>query len=202
MENLSNNNVHRSVKPQILSVFGDIALAIGPEFKRFLDMVLMTLMQASQLQVDKNDYDLVDYINELRENCLEAYTGIVQGLKGDKDNANPDVFLLQPHVQYMIQFIMVIASDPDITDSLIAACAGLIGDLTSAFGGAIVPLIDNEVINNLLLKGKRSKVGKTKTLCVWAIKEVRKLKLGTPSSTTGPAPGAMNAVGAVPPTDS
>ena len=26
---------------------------------------------------------MVDYLNELRENCLEAYTGIVQGLKGE-----------------------------------------------------------------------------------------------------------------------
>jgi len=26
---------------------------------------------------------MIDYVNELRENCLEAYTGIVQGLKGE-----------------------------------------------------------------------------------------------------------------------
>lgn len=51
LENLGNCSVHRSVKPQILSVFGDIVLSIGPEFKKYLDIVLSTLAQASQAQV-------------------------------------------------------------------------------------------------------------------------------------------------------
>ena len=31
----------------------------------------------------QNDYEMVDYFNELREGVIEAYTGIVQGLKGE-----------------------------------------------------------------------------------------------------------------------
>ena len=51
MANLSDNSVHRTVKPQILSVFGDMALAIGPDFVKYLDLVMTPLMQASQCQV-------------------------------------------------------------------------------------------------------------------------------------------------------
>jgi importin subunit beta-1 len=53
LENLSNNDVHRMVKPQVLSVFGDIALALGLDFKKYLEVVLQTLMQASHAQVDR-----------------------------------------------------------------------------------------------------------------------------------------------------
>ncbi len=34
-------------------MFGDIALAVGSEFKKYLEVVLNTLQQASQAQVDK-----------------------------------------------------------------------------------------------------------------------------------------------------
>ncbi|GAB1607726.1 importin subunit beta-1 isoform X1 [Argonauta hians] len=176
VQNLGDETVHRSVKPQILSVFGDIALAIGSYFKNYMVVVLNTLQQASQAQVDKTDYDTIDYLNELREGCLEAYTGIVQGLKGDADQINPDVNLIQPHVGHMISFIEHIAQDEDHSDSNVAACCGLIGDLCAAFGAAMMPFVDKDSIQGLLTKGRRSKVSKAKTLASWATKEIRKLK--------------------------
>ncbi|XP_035206788.1 importin subunit beta-1-like isoform X2 [Stegodyphus dumicola] len=176
MENLSNAGVHRSVKPQILSVFGDIALAIGPHFRKYLDIVIQTLLQASQTQAEKNDYDMIDYVNELREGCLEAYTGIIQGLKGDQSTPSSEVNVVQPHVPYIVQFITHIAQDPDHSDGTLAASAGVIGDLCLAFGQSMLPLLDNEIINDLLTKGRRSKTSKTKTLATWATKEIRRLK--------------------------
>jgi len=182
LSNLGDNNVHRTVKPQILSVFGDVALAIGPEFRKYLEHVLQTLMQASQAQVDRSDYDMLDYLNELREGCLEAYTGIIQGLKGDGSGGDGahDLAIVQPHVAYIVQFITVVARDSEHSDASVAASAGLIGDLCSAFGGAaIVTLLDVEPISDLLTAGRRSKTSKTKTLSTWATKEIRKLKNAT-----------------------
>lgn len=176
LENLGDNSVHRSVKPQILSVFGDIVLTIGPEFKKYLDIVLQTLSQASQAQVDRNDYDMVDYLNELREGVLDAYTGIIQGLKGDGPTPNPDVMLLEPHIPFIVQFITVVALDVDHSDGTVAVAAGLVGDLCSAFGTSMLPLLDREPINEMLTLGRRSRVSRTKTLATWATKELRKVK--------------------------
>ena len=70
----------------------------------------------------------MEYLNELRECCLEAYTGIVQGLKGeDKETIGQDVQLLMPHVPQMITFVTVIARDREKSDGTISAAAGLIG---------------------------------------------------------------------------
>lgn len=176
LENLSDESVHRSVKPQILSVFGDIVLSIGPEFKKYLDIVLSTLAQASQAQVDRNDYDMVEYLNELREGVLDAYTGIIQGLKGDGPTPNADVLILEPHIPFIIQFITVVAQDTEHSDGTVAVAAGIVGDLCTAFGAPMLMLLDLEPINEMLAQGRRSRVNRTKTLATWATKELRKLK--------------------------
>ncbi|XP_074627708.1 importin subunit beta-1-like [Acropora palmata] len=178
LENLADGNVHRSVKPQILSVFGDIALAIGVNFKNYFEVVIATLNQASITNVDKGDYDMVDYLNDLREGCLEAYTGIIQGLKGDspEGTVNPDLTLVQPHIMHIIAFIELVSGDQDHSESNVSSACGLVGDICSAFGAQVHPLLEKQAINELLQEGRRSKTHKTKQVATWATKEMRKLK--------------------------
>jgi importin subunit beta-1 len=93
--------MNRDVKPLILSTFGDIALAIGGHFEKYLMVVMSMLAQACMTEVDpvrprvlsprlvlhtdlrQNNYDLVDFLNALRESIFEAYTGIFQGMRSD-----------------------------------------------------------------------------------------------------------------------
>ncbi|NXF81756.1 IMB1 protein, partial [Sclerurus mexicanus] len=125
----------------------------------------------------QSDYDMVDYLNELREGCLEAYTGIIQGLKGDQENVHPDVMLVQPRVEFILSYIDHIAGDEDHTDGVVACAAGLIGDLCTAFGKDVLKLVEaRPMIHELLTEGRKSKTNKTKTLATWATKELRKLK--------------------------
>ena len=81
----------------------------------------------------QSDYDLVDYLNELRHGCLEAYTGIIQGLKGDEsaqatmNGPGNDLSIVKPHVPHIVNFIIMIAQDPDKSEDCVTSCAGLIG---------------------------------------------------------------------------
>jgi len=182
LTNLSDASVHRSVKPHILSVFGDIALSIGTDFSKYLSIVLQTLQQAAEAQVDKANYDMVDYLNELRESCLEAYTGIIQGLKGENEKEiSEEVGLMKPHIEFIVSFVAEVASDEDHSEGTVASSAGLIGDLCIAFAPtcavSLATLIDSKPsIGNLLIEGRRSKTNKTKSLAAWGSKELRKLK--------------------------
>ncbi|XP_053607169.1 importin subunit beta-1 [Plodia interpunctella] len=176
LENLGDPSIHRSVKPQILSVFGDIALGIGPDFAKYFDVVMTMLLQASNAQVDRNDYDMVEYLGELRESVLEAYTGIIQGLKGSGGEIRTDVALVEPHVPAIVSFMTLVGSEPERTDGHMSVIAGLTGDLCTVFGHRVLPLLETRPLLDLLQAARRSRTPRTKTLANWATKEIRKLK--------------------------
>jgi len=66
---------------------GDIALAIGPQFAKYLPFAMPMLQSASELtcQQGMNDAveELVDYNNQLRAGIFEAYAGIFVSFMGN-----------------------------------------------------------------------------------------------------------------------
>ncbi|KAJ7036724.1 armadillo-type protein [Mycena alexandri] len=127
LENLQSEVLNRNVKISILSGFGDIAIAIGPSFEPFLDTTMSVLRQAGVLQPNPLDYDLMDYVNQLREGILEAYTGLVSGFK---------VAVLLPYVDSILELIHRCSLDEERTDAQMKLSFGLIGDLAEALQGS------------------------------------------------------------------
>jgi hypothetical protein len=106
LTNLQSPDVHRNVKPQILSAFGDIALAIGDRFEKYLQHVVSMLQSAMQLSVQQQqgaDEDLIDYNNLLRHGILEAWAGMFNGLSKDKAEA-----YLKPYAPPLLEFVEAI----------------------------------------------------------------------------------------------
>jgi hypothetical protein len=58
-------------------------LAIGSKFEAYVTLTMNILDQAGQSlsQLDGGDYAAIDYGSSLREGIVEAYVGIVQGMK-------------------------------------------------------------------------------------------------------------------------
>mmetsp|Transcript_25359 Transcript_25359/g.58536 ORF Transcript_25359/g.58536 Transcript_25359/m.58536 type:complete len:807 (+) Transcript_25359:242-2662(+) len=122
LENLQNPNLNRSVKPDVLSCIGDVALAINGAFEPYLQATLTMLLQASQTKAPDDDDDLIEYVNGLREGILEAYTGIIQGLKdGNK------VDLLVPYTEHMMGFLEMLANDPNHDEAVLRTSIGCLG---------------------------------------------------------------------------
>jgi len=179
--------IDRNVKPQIVAAIGDAALAIGPDFSQYLAPVMDALQQAASFEVSTNDYEMLDYQTDLRESCLDAFTGIIQGLKGTDENSNPQasqVRALEQYLPFIFDFLCKIAENTeDMTDSLLKNACGLIGDISMVFGSMIpqnqlMQAFSTQGVQSLLQLGNRSRVDRTKRLAGWAIRQIRKIERG------------------------
>lgn len=148
LENLQNPILNRAVKPPVLSCFGDIALAIGGNFEPYLQVTLMMCMQAQATIAPEDDDELIDYVNFLREGVLDAYTGIIQGLKdGNKGE------LLAPYVESIFGFLETLANDLNRDESLLKASIGCLGDISSTLQGRVRDYVSKPFVQQLVEEG-------------------------------------------------
>jgi len=167
--NLQSKDLERSVKPPILSAFGDIALAIGGQFERYLEVVMRIIKQASDMVISTNystidDVDFLDYMNSLREAIFEAYTGIVQGLRTDRKGD-----LIQPYVANILLLVQHVAADPRRSEAVARCAIGLCGDLASTLRNRVRNELHKSFVEQLINETlQRHQQDETKDTVEWA----------------------------------
>lgn len=125
IEILRNPALNRSVKPPVLSCFGDIALAVEGDYERYAISSLQMIIQAAGAcgSIATDDEEIVEYMNQLRESVLEALTGIVQGL-----GAAQKAGILLECAQQICAFLATLANDLTTrTEAVTTGAVGLIG---------------------------------------------------------------------------
>ncbi|XP_073525876.1 uncharacterized protein [Phyllobates terribilis] len=140
LKDLSSNELHRSVKPPIFSCFGDIALAIGDNFEKYLMYAMSMLQSAADLSARAagGDDEMTEYTNLLRNGILEAFSGIFQGFKSSSKTQ-----LLIPFAQHIIQFLDRIYLEKDMDDAVMKTAIGMLGDLADTLGSSASSLIQH-----------------------------------------------------------
>ncbi|XP_076925386.1 importin subunit beta-1-like [Bidens hawaiensis] len=133
LKDLSSGDLHRSVKPPIFSCFGDMALAIGPHFEKYVSYAMPMMQGAAEVcaQIDVNDEEMVDYGNQLKRSIFEAYSGILQGFKLSKAE------IMLPHASHLLKFVEVVVKDPHRDLGVVRAAVAVLGDLADALGSNV-----------------------------------------------------------------
>eukprot|EP00177_Eucheuma_denticulatum_P001623 GFKZ01002918.1.p1 GENE.GFKZ01002918.1~~GFKZ01002918.1.p1 ORF type:complete len:900 (-),score=168.63 GFKZ01002918.1:226-2877(-) len=171
LEALKSSALERSVKPPILSCFGDIAMAVKGSFEKYLKQVMECMKQAAEssvrMEVSPEDYDSQEWILQLREAIFEAYIGIINGLRDEGKQE-----LLTPYVEWILTFCEVIvdnlAQPSDLPDDIIKPVAGLCGDLVEAVPGIKAHLSSKNWLASLVNRGANSPDERTKEVSKWA----------------------------------
>lgn len=139
--NLQNPKVDRKIKAAIMTTFGDISLAITGEFEKFLAPILGMLQEASMTRLEDgppDNEDWIDYLNSLREGVLEAYAGIIHGLRESNK-----IHLFKEHVNGVLDFVRRITDDNSASDDVMKQGVCVVGDLIMVFQHELTMYLSN-----------------------------------------------------------
>eukprot|EP01104_Vermistella_antarctica_P019249 TRINITY_DN7457_c0_g1_i1.p1 TRINITY_DN7457_c0_g1~~TRINITY_DN7457_c0_g1_i1.p1 ORF type:complete len:856 (+),score=257.83 TRINITY_DN7457_c0_g1_i1:379-2946(+) len=167
LTNLKNGNLDRDVKPRIMLTLSDIALEIGAGFAPFLNDVFFLLDDACKVDLPRDDYDHIDYLNTLRESILTAYSGMLIGLEKSNKQAQ---FL--PCVQNLVPWIVRFVIDPITTDQVKFVAIGLIGDIARSLKAEAAHLYKTKEVVQFLHETIQGKDASLKELANYSYQQV------------------------------
>jgi len=171
LSNLGNKDINRRIKPPVICCLGDIALAIGGNYERYLGFVMQQIVPVSMAQLPADaSYDDVEYVQNFRESICEAYTAILNGLGPD---SKADLFL--PSLNSVIPFLDMLSKDENSSPAAIKAALDLIYDMATNLGAKMGPAIRQPCIAALINQGLSSKEGDVKASAQEAKQAVKQL---------------------------
>eukprot|EP01126_Amoeba_proteus_P002905 TRINITY_DN10945_c0_g4_i3.p1 TRINITY_DN10945_c0_g4~~TRINITY_DN10945_c0_g4_i3.p1 ORF type:complete len:388 (-),score=80.33 TRINITY_DN10945_c0_g4_i3:106-1269(-) len=141
--------LHVSVKAAIISLFGDIAMAIGDNYKIYMEHVMAvvkvttdSLIQTQWEEMD--DYEAIEMMNLLRQALSEAYQGLIQGV-GETNSS-----LFRPYVDTVMSFVAHVSQDVRRSESVTIGAVGIIGDLIDIYQEEMKQLMSQPFILKFL----------------------------------------------------
>jgi len=173
-----------TIKPHILSCFGDIAMAIGGvPFVTYAKQVMEAINQATVVaarSTAEEDFDVIDDTNDLRDGCLEAYVGILIALKGTAAQPHQNIQLFFPVCEHIIGFITACLQDTEVSDKVVGSAVGLVGDMIDTYkqtGPDGRPLatkfLSAQFCQGLMRMATQSEA--SEKLCPWVMQLMRKV---------------------------
>lgn len=167
---LRSPQIHRQVKPTAITAIGEVALAVGGAFVPYLETTMNILSQAGSTSASANDLALNEFVWTMREAIVDAFIGIMNGLKA----ADPTPFL--QFVPGILGFLRTCLAEEDRTEEFVTSSLGLIGDFGDTYKAAVRDELNAEWIQTAIQIGRQRGASKhSRTNAAYAQKTIRDL---------------------------
>lgn len=146
LSNLEKGTVSTDVKIQSVASLADLASNSGAAFLEYLPTVWTYIDQAAAASVSQvheaDNPDLWEYLIELRESILQFYVGLLQGLSEAKSADH-----ISSHIPKIVDFALYSTQENfKPTVDMFVTSLGLIGDIVSAYGDNVMPIVRAPVV--------------------------------------------------------
>ena len=145
------NNAPVSLKPSLITTIGDIAVGMEKAFEPYLDPFLALLNHAACTRISDGptSEEWVEYLQELRNSVLEAFSSIIHGLREAQL-----LSILKPHVSNWLSFITLVIEDPFSSTANITRATEVTGDLVTSYRSELVShLVQMPFYHKMIEKG-------------------------------------------------
>ena len=154
---LSSDNITQSIKPYCFIILGDVFMNCPNEALNYFDKIMIVIGEAIRLtQIKLNeetDQDTVNYYIDLREKILETIVCIFTEIR----TINKTKEFIQ-FVSPIINYINFIGNDSINSVNIMKEGLFIIGDFCGSYKEDIKPLLDKDLINEMLYKIENDKI--------------------------------------------